>query len=304
MKKYCFIVDEIDEGIRLDKYLSELFSDISRGKLQNLIKGGNVQVDGAVKKSSYNLKSGEDVSFEIEEEKEDIILPQNIALDIVYEDENMLVVNKPSGMLTHPTSIEHENTLVNALLYKYGENLSDINGYLRRGILHRLDRNTSGLLMVAKNNEAHEFLAKQLKDRTATKKYLAISKGVIKDDSGIIKFPIGRHPKLPKMAVVKEGKESLTEYKVLKRFRDATFLELDLKTGRTHQIRVHLNQIQHPIINDTLYGAGNFKVKTQEQVLQSYKLSFTKPFSDDIIELEIEHDDKIKKVLRYLESQN
>ena len=303
MNKYCFIVDETDDGIRLDKYLSDLFSDISRAKLQAMIKGGNVLIDGAVKKSSYNLKCGEKVEFELAQEQEKIIEPQNIVLDIVYEDENMLVVNKPSGMLTHPTSSEHENTLVNALLYKYGENLSDINGYLRRGILHRLDRNTSGLLMVAKNNEAHEFLANQLKERTANKKYLAVVKGVIKDDSGVLKFPIGRHPKQPKMAVIDGAKESITEYKVLKRYRDTTFVELDLKTGRTHQIRVHLSHIHHPIINDTIYGAGNYKVKTQEQVLQSYKLSFAKPFSNDIIELEIGHDEKIKKVLTYLEQQ-
>lgn len=304
MNKYSFIVDEIDEGIRLDKYLSELFVDISRAKLQDLIKNGGVLVNEGAKKSSYGLKSCDKVDVVIEEEKEDIIQPQNISLDIVYEDENMLVVNKPSGMLTHPTANEHENTLVNALLYKYGENLSDINGYLRRGILHRLDRNTSGLLMVAKNNETHEFLANQLKERTATKKYLAVVKGAIKEDSGSLKFPLGRHPKSPKMAVIEGGKESLTEFKVLKRYRDATFLELDLKTGRTHQIRVHLSHIKHPIINDMLYGAGNCKVKTQEQVLQSYKLSFTKPFSNDIIELEIGHDPKIKKVLAYLDQLN
>jgi len=146
-------------------------------------------------------------------------------------------------------------------------------------------------------------LANQLKERTANKKYLAVVKGVIKDDLGVLKFPIGRHPKQPKMAVIEGAKESITEYKVLKRYRDTTFVELDLKTGRTHQIRVHLSHIHHPIINDTIYGAGNYKVKTQEQVLQSYKLSFAKPFSNDIIELEIGHDEKIKKVLTYLEQQ-
>lgn len=307
MNKYSFIADENDEGTRLDSYLSELFHNLSRSQIQNLIKKNEVLVDGQIKKSAYKLKIGDKVELEIEDEKVEIIAPQNIPLDIVYEDENMLVVNKRSGMLTHPTTVERENTLVNALLYKYGENLSDVNGYLRRGILHRLDRNTSGLLMVAKNNEAHEFLANQIKERTAVKKYLAIVKGVIKDDSGIINLPIGRHPKLPKMAVVENenglGKESVTEFKVLKRFKDATYLELDLKTGRTHQIRVHLSYIKHPILSDSLYGGGNFKVKTQEQVLQSYKLSFAKPFSSDIIELEIEHDEKIKKVLTYLENQ-
>lgn len=303
MKKYCFIPDEADENIRLDNYLSELFTDISRAKIQEQIKNGNVLVNEQIKKPAYKLKSGDKVEIELSETKKEILQPQNIKLDIIYEDENMLVINKPSGMLTHPTAIERENTLVNALLYKYGENLSDVNGDLRRGILHRLDRNTSGLLMVAKNNAAHEFLANQIKERTTVKKYLAIVKGVIKEDFGTINLLIGRHPKHPKMAVVENGKESITEFRVLKRFKNETYLELDLKTGRTHQIRVHLSHLKHPILNDSLYGGSNFKVKTQEQVLQSYKLMFTKPFLDDIIELEIEPDLKIKKVLVYLENQ-
>lgn len=307
MNKYNFIMDENEEGTRLDNYLSDLFKDVSRGKIQELIKEGSVLIDGQTKKPAYKLKTGEKIDVEFTAERENIIKPQDIALDIVYEDENMLVVNKPSGMLTHPTTIELENTLVNALLYKYGENLSDINGYLRRGILHRLDRNTSGLLMVAKNNKAHEFLANQIKERTAVKKYLTIVKGVIKDDIGDINLPIGRHPKQPhKMAVVaveNGGRESITGVKVLERFRDCTYLELDLKTGRTHQIRVHLSHLKHPIVNDALYGGGNFKVKTQEQALQSYQLTFTKPFSDDIINLKIEPDEKINRILAYLKNQ-
>ena len=294
-------IDENDEGKRLDSFLAEVTPDLSRSKIQNLIKTGVVKINTDAKKPSYSLKDGDKIEFELPENEKITIEPQNIPLEIIYEDENMLVVNKPSGMLTHPTALEHENTLVNALLYKYGENLSDINGEFRRGILHRLDRNTSGLLMIAKNNKAHEFLANQIKTHKLTKKYRAIAKGIIKEDEFEINSPIGRNPNQPhKMAVREDGKPSKTIVKVLERFKDATYVELTLITGRTHQIRVHLKSINHPIYNDTLYGAGQGKVKTEEQVLQSYYLRFTKPFGDEIIELQIEPDEKISKVLKYL----
>lgn len=294
-------IDENDENKRLDSYLSEMTPDLSRSKIQNLIKSGAVKVNDTLKKSSYSLKENDKIDFEIPETESIKIEPQNIPLEIVWEDENMLVVNKPSGMLTHPTSIERENTLVNALLYKYGNNLSDINGEFRRGILHRLDRNTSGLLMVAKNNKAHEFLANQIKNHTITKKYHAIVKGVINEDKFEINSPIGRNTNQPhKMMTREDGKPSKTIVKVLERFKDATYVELTLITGRTHQIRVHMKSINHPVYNDTLYGAGQGKVKTDEQVLQSYFLRFTKPFKDEIIELEIEPDEKISKVLKFL----
>lgn len=294
-------IDENDENKRLDSYLAEITPDLSRSKIQSLIKSGNAKINNTVKKPSYPLKENDKVEFEIPEQEDLSIKPQNIPINIIYEDENMLVVNKPSGMLTHPTTIERENTLVNALLYKYGENLSDINGEFRRGILHRLDRNTSGLLMIAKNNKAHEFLANQIKEHTITKKYRAIVKGVIKENEFEINLPIGRNPTQPhKMAVREDGKESLTRLKVLERFKEYTYIELNLITGRTHQIRVHMSNIKHPVYNDTLYGAGVGKVKTEEQVLQSYFLRFTKPFGNEIIELQIEPDEKINKVLKYL----
>ena len=170
-------IDENDENKRLDSFLAEVTTDLSRSKIQSFIKSGNVSVNGTLKKASYLLKEDDKVEFEIPQTSEIKIEPENIPLEIVYEDENMLVVNKPSGMLTHPTTIEKSGTLVNALLYKYGDNLSDINGEFRRGILHRLDRNTSGLLMVAKNNKAHEFLANQIKNHTITKKISCDSKG-------------------------------------------------------------------------------------------------------------------------------
>lgn len=296
-------IDENDENKRLDSYLSEITPDLSRSKIQNFIKSGNVKINDSIKKPSYILKENDKIDFEIPEEEKLEIKPQNIPIEIVYEDENMLVVNKPSGMLTHPTTIERENTLVNALLYKFNNNLSDINGEFRRGILHRLDRNTSGLLMIAKNNKAHEFLAEQIKNHTITKKYRAIVKGVIKEDEFEINSPIGRNPNQPhKMMTRDDGKTSRTIVKVLERFKEYTYIELTLITGRTHQIRVHMKSINHPVYNDTLYGAGQGKVKTDEQVLQSYYLRFTKPFGNEIIELQIEPDEKINKVLKYLRS--
>lgn len=300
-----FIVDEQIEGERIDSYLAEMIPDVSRSKIQKFIKQGFCTVNDKIVKSSYVLKFNDLIILDFVEEA---ILekpkPESIPLDIVWEDENMAVINKPSGMLTHPTSQEMQGTLVNALMFKYGENLSDLNGDLRRGIVHRLDRNTSGLIMVAKNNATHHFLVEEMKAKNFTKKYLAIVKGIVEEELFDISTPIGRHITQPhKMAVNgKDAKESLTKVQLLKRFKDSSLLELTLITGRTHQIRVHLSSIGHPVYNDTLYGFGKIKIKTEEQVLQSYKLEFTKPFTTERISLEILPDDKFNKVIRALES--
>lgn len=299
-----FFADENDENTRLDNFLNELSDNLSRSKIQNLIKSGTVKVNDEIKKASYKIKESDKIEFEILEITEPEILPKNIPLEILYEDDNMAVINKPSGMLTHPAAHETNNTLVNALLYKFGENLSDINGNFRRGIVHRLDKNTSGLLMIAKNNETHEYLAALIKNHDITKKYRTIVKGVYPADNDIIALPIGRHPSQPhKMAVRDDGKESTTIVKVIERFKDAAYLEITLVTGRTHQIRVHLSHKGYPVFNDSLYGFGKSKVNTDEQVLQSYYLKFKKPFSDEVIEIEIEPDEKINKVLNYLKNK-
>lgn len=300
------IADENSINTRLDVFLSELYEGISRSKIQNAIKSGKVLVNGEEKKSSYCLKYDDKIEFEnLMPEKTIELEPENIALEIVWEDENMAVVNKPSGMLTHPTFQETTGTLVNALLFKYGQNLSDTNGEFRRGIVHRLDRNTSGLLMVAKNNKTHEYLANIIKEHNLTKKYHAVLKGFYPNDTDTISEPIGRNNVNPKkMAVRPDGRPSLTKLKVIERFgNEATYVELTLVTGRTHQIRVHTSYKNHPVYNDTLYGAGEGKVKTQEQVLQSFYLKFAKPFSAQIIELEIEPDEKLSKVLKYFRNR-
>ena len=298
-----FLADEDSEGKRLDLFLTEIIPDLSRAKIQAGIKSG-VLVNGNTAKASYRLKENDVIVFDesIFEQKNLPILPENIPLSIVWENENMAVINKPSGMLTHPTTIEKSGTLVNALLYKYGEDLSDINGDYRRGIVHRLDRNTSGLIMIAKNNKTHEFLVNEMRGKCFVKKYLAIVKGVVEKDSFEINTPIGRHFSQPHKQAVngKDPKDALTKVNVLKRFNDATLVELTLITGRTHQIRVHMASIGHPVYNDTLYGFGKMKIKTDEQVLQSYKLEFTEPFTNKRIQLEIEPDEKIKKVLNVL----
>jgi len=300
MKK--IIIDEQGEGQRVDKFLAMLMPEISRSKIQSSLKSGTCLVNNQIAKPSFILKEGMELCFdEIETSSKLEILAEDLGLDIIWEDENMAVINKPSNMLTHPTMLEQSGTLVNTLLFHYGNNLSDINGEFRRGIVHRLDRNTSGLIMIAKNNKTHEYLVDEMKAKKFTKKYIAIVKGIVEKDEFIIDKPIGRHQSQPhKQAIREDGKSAITIVKVLKRLNNATLLEMSLITGRTHQIRVHLSSVGHPVFNDTLYGFGKIKIKTEEQVLQSYKLEFTRPFTDERICLEIPYDEKVCKVLNAL----
>lgn len=299
-----YIIDDSESQQRIDAFLAIIYSSLSRSVIQKQIKAGNILVNNTKIKPSYILKQDDLVNVSFDQDPDYTIMPENILLDIKYEDDCMLVVNKPSGMLTHPTTIESTGTLVNALLYKYKNNLSNCNGYNRPGIVHRLDRNTSGLLMIAKTNAAYEFLKNKMQNKEIEKKYYAIVTGNIETESGTIDANIGRHPTKPeKMAVVPDGKPSVTHYKVLERLNGYTLLEVLLETGRTHQIRVHFSHIGHPIVNDTMYGGKKLPVNTNEQVLQAFSLNFISPYNMAKQLIEIEPDDAIIKTLNYLRSK-
>lgn len=303
-KTKTYIIEQEDSGQRIDAFLANIYSDLSRSYVQKQIKLGNVKLNGAQIKPSQQLRTDDKLVCTFEEESINEILPQNIPLDIKYEDNSMLIVNKPSGMLTHPTSIERTNTLVNALLYHTNGCLCTCNGADRPGIVHRLDRNTSGLLMIAKCDESFDYLKKQIQNRTIEKKYFALVSGDVKDDNGTIIADIGRHPTRPeKMSVVSSGKPSVTHYTVIERFDKYTLLDITLETGRTHQIRVHMAHIGHPIVNDTMYGSAKIPVKTNEQALQAYSLKFVSPDNKAEQWVEIPMDDDIIRALNYLRSK-
>ena len=258
MSQISLQADETYMDERLDKFLSAMLPDQSRSYLQKIIKDGNVLVNGEPKKSSYRLEDGDEVTADLPELKSPDIEPENIPLDILYEDDSILMVNKPKGMVVHPSAGHYTGTLVNAVLWHCQGQLSGINGVSRPGIVHRIDKDTTGVLVVCKNDAAHNAVAAQLKEHSITRKYRAIVHGVIKEDEGTVDAPIGRHPtERKKMASgVKNGKRAVTHYRVLERFQGYTYVECQLETGRTHQIRVHMASIHHPLLGDTVYATG------------------------------------------------
>lgn len=306
--RHHLLVSEEDQGERLDKFLATELEEfaLSRERLQGLIKDRQVLVNGKPEtKPSTRLKEGDAIEVGIPEAQPIPLEPETIPLDVVYEDTALLVVNKPSGMLTHPTGRERTGTLVNALLAHCGNSLSGINGMIRPGIVHRLDRETSGLLMVAKTDTAHFHLSAQLKDKTARRNYRAIAQGQFKEESGTVDAPIGRNPKnRDKMAIIPDGRNAVTHWKVLERLGDKyALLELSLETGRTHQIRVHMSHIGHPLLGDPLYGSGVdkiLKLKTQGQLLQAFRLSFIHPLSNERVTFKIPEDPEITRVWQWL----
>lgn len=272
------------EATRLDVFAAEL-SELTRSHTVRLIENGYVTVNGIKVLKNCRLKNGDIVAIEIPEPQESEVAPQNIPLDIVFEDNELLVVNKPKGMVVHPAAGNPDGTLVNALLYHCGKSLSGINGVMRPGIIHRIDKDTSGLLLVAKNDAAHSFLAEQIAAHTCNRIYEAIVYGNLKADSGTVDAPIGRHPvKRKQMAVSAKGRNAVTHYEIIQRFSSFTHIRLRLETGRTHQIRVHMAYIGHPVAGDPLYGPKKCITALNGQCLHARQIGFIHPISREYME--------------------
>ncbi|MBQ3040673.1 MAG: RluA family pseudouridine synthase [Clostridia bacterium] len=304
------MISQDDVKKRLDLYVSESLQ-ITRSSAQILIESGCVTVNGKVEAKNYRLRQDDEILIDEPEPKELEVEPENIPLNIVYEDDDIIVINKPSGMVVHPANGNESGTLVNALLYHCKDSLSGINGVIRPGIVHRIDKDTSGLLVVAKNDEAHVFLSSLLKDHGIKRVYHAIVTGHLKENSGTVNAPIARHPvDRKKMAVVKGGKEAITHYEVICEYPSFTYAKMVLETGRTHQIRVHMSHIGHPIIGDTVYGGGktNFERANSSlldgQILHAKVLSFPHPKTREVVTFECELPDNFKKLIEKLEKIN
>lgn len=303
MEEKQFVVDEISVNMRLDVYLANKLVDKSRSYIQNLVEDDMVQVNNKLRKSNYKLNVDDLVLITIPDPIELSIKPQNIPLDILYEDSDLIVVNKPRGMVVHPAAGVYENTLVNALLY-HCTDLSGINGVSRPGIVHRIDKDTSGIIVVAKNDYAHNKLALQLKDHSMNRIYLALVEGVIKEDEGTVDEPLGRHPiERIKIAIIKDGRRAVTHYRVIERYNNNTLIECKLETGRTHQIRVHMAFKGHPIVGDPVYGYKKQRFKLEGQLLHAKLLGFIHPKTEKYIEFSTEPPEDFKKVINILKNE-
>ncbi len=290
MRNEIFEAAGPDTGKRLDAWLAAKLEKFSRSYVEKLIEDCSVQVNGKKEKAGYKLRSGDSVTVCIPDPVQLEVKAEEIKLDVLYEDDDIIVINKPRGMVVHPAAGNYSGTLVNALLEHCRGSLSDINGVIRPGIVHRIDKDTSGVLVVAKNNSAHGQLSDRLKEHDIQRVYLAVAEGIIREDSGKVDAPIGRHPvERKKMAVdVKKGRRAVTHFKVLERFKSATLLEMRLETGRTHQIRVHMAYIGHPLIGDPVYGRKKQKYGFEGQALHARLLGFIHPGTGEYVQFEAE----------------
>lgn len=305
------MIQEIDvlesqAGIRIDKFLSDELPELSRSYIQKLIKEEEITVNGKKIKANYKVNENDLVVINQPELKEPDILAENIPLDILYEDSDLLIVNKPKGMVVHPSAGHYSGTLVNALMYYCREDLSGINGVMRPGIVHRIDMDTTGSLLVCKNDFTHQNLAEQLKVHSIRRIYHAIVHGVIKEDEGTINAPIGRHPiDRKKMSINhKNGKEAVTHFKVIQRFRNYTYIQCQLETGRTHQIRVHMASIKHPLLGDAVYGPARCPFKLQGQTLHAKIIGITHPRTGEYLEADAPLPEYFTSLLKKLENLN
>ncbi len=302
-----FLVEQPNNNIRIDKFLSEQMPDYTRSFLQKLIKEGDVLVNGQPVKSNYKLSTDDRISVEIPEMKDPEILAEDIPLDILYEDSDIIIVNKPKQMVVHPAPGHYSGTLVNALMYHCGNDLSGINGELRPGIVHRIDMDTTGSLVICKNDIAHQSLSEQLKVHSIKRVYEAIVHGNLKEDTGTIHAPIGRHPQdRKKMSIhAKISRDAITHYQVLERFGNYTYIQCQLETGRTHQIRVHMASIGHPILGDEVYGPKKCPFPSlQGQTLHAKTLGIIHPRTGEYLEVNAPLPDYFTKLLRILSENN
>ncbi|MFW2487617.1 RluA family pseudouridine synthase [Clostridium chromiireducens] len=303
MEKNIFIVDEKDKGIRIDKYLSEVFDDKSRSFIQGLIEKESIKVNNKIQKSNYKLKPYDEIEVLLSEPEILKVDPEDIPLTILYGDKDIVVVNKEQGMVVHPAPGNYNGTLVNALLF-HCKDLSSINGVIRPGIVHRIDKDTSGVLVIAKNDEAHNKLSEQLKDHSMKREYYALVEGRIKNDNGTINKPLARNKKdRLKIAVVEGGKNAITHYEVLERYNGYTLIKCILETGRTHQIRVHMSSIGFPLVGDPLYGFKKQKFKLKGQMLHAKTLGFIHPSKNEYMEFTTELPQYFEEILNKLRNE-
>ena len=298
------VVEENTQKKRIDSYIVDKNINLSRTAIKRLLDEGKILVNGKKQKPSYKPEVGDIITIEIPEPEEVELKPQDIPIDVIYEDKDIIVVNKPKGMVVHPANGNPDGTLVNAILAKCKDSLSGIGGEIRPGIVHRLDKDTSGLLIIAKNDQAHINMSKQIQDRKVIKKYIALVKGVIGENTATIDMPIARSTKdRKKMAVDPKGKEAITHYKVLQRYDKYTLLEIKIDTGRTHQIRVHMSYIGHPVVGDMQYSNGKNEFGIEGQMLHSKYLEFDHPITGKRLKLEAPLPEYFEQVLKGLEGR-